>query len=319
VVAGLFEIFSVLNRVFLTGARYLDMTYKTTTRINADVTSFDSLFGDETGQISGSLTTVSQGLNTDMKGSFDLAGLMLLFQTPYEVKENLDSLSQTDFELIYNAADETLYYKNSFASAAKDAWIAEVMPGGLSSILPADKTVGSLLYDTYCGETSGVHSVKLLGEEAQSVSQIIGDGCFTERCGGWDLAYGVDEIGLLFEELTGVHSEGLKDSGFTLRVEKNSGYSGSLLLTLRDYSEAVQIKVDFSVTDAGSHMAVSFHLKNQFKLNLTLQSVSSVTKEKLRSAPPAGETVIWSPDLGLNAGDYLLDADSLALTLALVS
>jgi hypothetical protein len=292
--------------------------------MRATLTAFDSLYGNKTAQMSGSLTALTCGQNIDMKGSFDLTSLVLLLQSQFpeeEMGEFAEYLDRTNFEMIYNAGEETMYLKSPLLDSlngAEDAWVMMPLPlGDLSG--GGQATVGSLLYEICCANSGDIHCLDYLESTAERVAAVIGDSCFKERGGGWELQYGADEIGLLYEELTGLPSEGMKDTNLRLRVEKNGAYSGSLAVTTDGYGQTVQVLADFSATGSGSSVSMTIHLKNQFKLALTLQSSTSPSSEKLRTAPPAGEAVISSDDFGTGGVSLPLDPGSLVLAAAFVS
>jgi hypothetical protein len=111
----------------------------------------------------------------------------------------------------------------------------------------------------------------------------------------------------------------MKDTSFHLRVERNGAYSGSLATTTGGYGQTVQVLADFSATGSGSTVSMTVHLKNQFKLVVTLQSTIYATSEKLRAGPPAGATVISSDDFTTGSVSLPLDPGSLVLATALVS
>jgi len=316
--------FTVVNRALALEARDAAATYKTTAGMRATLTAFDSIYGNKTAQMSGNLTALTCGQNIDMKGSFDLTSLVLLLQSQFpeeEIGELADYLGRTDFEMICNAGEETMYLKSPLLdslSGAEGAWVT--MPLPLEDIGGGGQaTVGSLLYEMYCANSGDIHCLEYLDGTARRVAEVIGDDCFEERGGGWELRYGIDEIGLLYEELTGLPSEGMKDTSFRLRVEKNGAYSGSLAVTTDGYGQTVQILADFSTTGSGSTVSMTFHLKNQFKLVMTLQSSTSATSEKLRTEPPAGATVISPDDFGAGGMPLPLNPGSLVLAAAFVS
>jgi hypothetical protein len=116
----------------------------------------------------------------------------------------------------------------------------------------------------------------------------------------------------------------MKDTSLRLRVEKNGAYSGSFALTTDGYGygygsgQTMQFLADFSAAASGGTVHMTFHLKNQFKLVMSLHSSTSPTSEKLRAEPPAGAAVISSDDFGTGGLPPALPG-SLVLAAAFVS
>jgi hypothetical protein len=141
-----------------------------------------------------------------------------------------------------------------------------------------------------------VHCLTYLDGAAEEAAMDIGDACFTEHFDYWELNYGVDEIGLIFEEIVGLPSEGMEDTSFQLRVNKSDGYSGSFEMTIDDFY-TVRLELSLQETQYSSTAKLNFHMKNMFSLNLNTSSSTIASSETLRSAPPAGATIVTEDEL----------------------
>jgi hypothetical protein len=302
VVNAVDEEFSVLNRVLAGVERNEQKTYETTGSISADLCMFDSLDGDQTARVTGSYTALTRDDSVDMSGSIDLSALAALMQEDYpdNLPEDAAALLQpTTYDLLYNLEEGLLYIRSPLLAASYDipdgAWMSIEVP--TDEIVAAEPiTMGALLYESCCSDSSGVYSLTNLYDAAGEAAAEIGDGCFTENDEYWELKYGVDEIGLIFEELTGLASEGMKDTSFKLRVNKTNGYSGSFEMTIDDFY-TVRLELSLQETRYRSSSNLYVHIKNMFSLNLSSSSSTAISIETLRTAPPAGATVISGDDL----------------------
>ena len=79
-------------------------------------------------------------------------------------------------------------------------------------------------------------------------------------------------------------------------MNKTDGYSGSLEMTIDDFY-TVRLELSLQETKYSSSSKLYFHLKNMFSLNLSSSSATAVTSETLRTAPPAGATIVTEDDL----------------------
>ena len=301
--------FTILNGVLAAEMPDEDLTLRKKAAVTLDVIQFDSLFGDKTAKLTGGYTALTRGQNVDMKGELDFSGLLALLVTLSESYyldtgdlTDLAAIAKSEFELIYNDETGMMYVKSPLLSYLNDeapnAWFSmPVTAEELGSLLGDQMqgmTVGSLLYDTSFGYNSyaDIYSVQEFRAQVQSFAQVMGDAGFTEKGDGWELNYNMDAIGRFYEQLTGSHSEGLREGGLTLRLGKDGSYSGSFLLTLEDYFASFRLAADMTVTKTAQNMALSLHVKNSFQAEMKLSAETSAGSGTLRTEPPAGAAVI---------------------------
>ena len=210
--------FSIINRLLAGVKRDPQKTYQTTSNISADLRIFDTLNGDQTARVTGRFTALTQGNSLDMKGTIDLSALALLMQEDYPdgllPEDAAEFLKPTSYDLIYNEGEGMMYIRSPLLLSSLDlpegAWLRLELPAGDMPGYGSEITIGLLLYESYCNDFYGVYSLTYMYEAAGEAAAEIGDACFTERGDYWELDYGIDEIGLIFEEITGLPSEGME-------------------------------------------------------------------------------------------------------------
>lgn len=331
------EQFTILNRALNVLTPDSEQARQATTAIKADVTLFDSIAGDKSYHVDGTVSGVVQGGNAQGEIHFDLSALgelidletLLAADSYYEITEEeralaeqlLDSLADLSLEYIENAGDKTFYVRSPLLGLMEksweDAWLT--IPADDATFLPGKLTMGGLCYQLALSEmdadfdpdwtyfyTSG--SPVMLVENALTNSQfladILGDGCFTHTSEG-DV-FTLDPAVLGLDDLYGEYNP-FTELEFTFIVADSGAVTGSLRMALSPSAmyglsglntAVVILDGTFSLGESRHTVALDLHIKNSFRLELEAAAEITPTTSAPLSAPPAGDVVI-APEDGL--------------------
>lgn len=316
-IAALDAEFGVVNRFLAAQAADPETAYRSSGTLNGSLTVFDTLNGNKTGKLKAELSGLSMGMNADLRASWDVSGLLSLLDSltdlylDEEEMAALKAAAGSDLELILNAEAGRLYLKSpllatlSEGELPKDAWVSASfdpdMPGALYDRFGGQSgtaSVGALLYYANLNDWYGVGACDAMRSGAETLAQVIGDGCFTRSGGGWTAALDLSSL----EELSGYglsYEYDLTDFKLTLNVRDDGTCTGSLALTESDYSgaDAVRLTASFEFGKLRSSATLKLHEKNRFELELQTSATASETSQTLRTEPPAGATVIDADEL----------------------
>ena len=332
VTAELNESFSVLNRVYAAIAAQSADSSKTTGRVNAQLTLFDSLDGDQTGTAAAAITGYSgpQGANLTM--DVDARTFVALLLAKLEptlpaddadaqlIREQLAGLGQLQLRLIQDTEKGILFVQLPQAfgpllglELPENCWLSLELPE-LPDAASASGSIGDMLYESFANDWCGVDALETMRASAADMAALLGDDCFARTGGGWKLTLG-DAAAAMLEELFYYETPELQKAELT--VSDNGGISGSVSLRVNPDMDlwgfggtAVQYTADFSLNARGASLQWETHTKNVSKWSVSVRSDRSAYTGSFPLSPDADALVLTEYELGeLLYGGYAFAAE----------
>lgn len=326
------EQFTVLNRALNVLTPDLEQARKTTGTVQADVTLFDSIAGDQSYHVDGAVSGVVQGGSAQGEMSLGLSALQEMLDLDMLVEEYInwyepeqqeidaihgliDSLGNLSLEYIENAETKTFYVRSPLLGLIDESWADAwlTIPADDATFLPGKLTMGGLCYqlalsemdadfdpDWTYSDTSGapVMLVENALTNSQFLADILGDGCFTHTSEG-DV-FTLDPAILGLDDLYGAYNP-FSELAFTFTVADSGAVTGSLRMALSQgevagltglNAAAVILDGTFSLGESRRALTLDLHMKNAFRLELEAAAEITPTASAPLSEPPAGDVVI---------------------------
>lgn len=332
--AGLIEAidkdFTIVNG--LLAKRRMPDAYKASASCTGALTIFNTIDGDQNSSmtVSQELTVSPAGMSGTMK--YDLSGLLELFREEYgaELLDEADEEQLALFKALLSGTAEvridqesgTLYLsmpamialmEQLGAELPKDVWFSTDLSGlDLSElgITAQDATMGALIAANYSYSSYPVYRYSETLEAGKATAGLLGDKQFVRKGDAMTLSVDKAKLAAQLAALNGDDLDSLysyydmprefsftltvKDSGaaeysLTYRTPRQDSYYGS--------TEDMRVTVSGSGDSLNAEVKLELHVKNQYKLALTLKQTVAETTEKPQTAPPEGAAVIPMDEL----------------------
>ncbi len=320
--------FTILNG--LLAKRQLPEAYKASANCTGTLTVFNSIDGDQNSSmtVSQELTVSPAGMSGTVK--YDLSGLLELFQAEYgaelldgtgeEQLAMLKALLSGTVELRVDQESGMLYISMPSlsdlligAEVPKDAWFSMDMSEADMSALGAagqGATMGALIAAgsySYCPVYRYSEALK----SAAAMAKLLGDQQFTRKGDAMTLTVDKARLEALADELE-IYEDMPHEFSLTLTVKDGGAYEYALIYRTPQwnsyYGDSGDMRITFSGSADGLNAGIKMelHMKNQFKLELTVKQEVAETAEKPQTIPPEGATV-----LPMDGGDAYPGLDGL--------
>lgn len=329
--------FTILNRALAALTLDPEKTYRSTGRVNMDLTAFNSIDGDEHYSIRGDVKALQSPDGLELSGSVDMAdyvsALMDSFlelssyleeDVPPQAAALLDALSGFTYELRADLENGTVYLRCPLLSTLAsfsgvdlpaDAWVSFSLGNDLDLDQDAafgSLTVGALVLamDSSAGSPIFYYDDYLAAGEA--LAQVMGDSRFTARGADRQLTLDVEDLIQLaygdewYEDDCGFseYDSLPQEFSLTLTVKANGAVEGSFAYRTPKYSYSsspdsdTRVTAQWSFSASRRNVTVEVHSRNTAKLTLTMTEDISVTTARPSLTPPDGAVVIPAEELG---------------------
>lgn len=312
--------FTILNK--LLAKRQLPDAYKASVGCTGALTIFNTIDGDRNSSmtVSQELTASPAGMSGTVK--YDLSGLLELFREEYgaelldETDEEqlaaLKALLSGTVEVRMDQESGTLYLsmpamtalmEQLGVEAPKDAWFS--MDAGeldLSElgVTGQDATMGALIAASAYGSYA-VYNYSEALEAGKAAAGLLGDKQFTRKGDAMTLSVDKAKLEACLAALDGddySYYDMPREFSLTLTVKDSGAAEYSLVYRTpawdRYYGDSEDMRVTLSGSGDGlnADMKLEIHMKNQYKLALTVKQTAAETTEQPQTTPPAGSVVI---------------------------
>lgn len=326
--------FAVLNRMLSNLQPDYAQARETTGELNAALTLFDSISGDETYDLSADFRAHTLGLSGQGEVNMDLSALTALLDLEYLLasdpyyeitveeqalaRQLIQSLTDLSLEYIIEGETGSFYLRSPLLSLLEEcpegAWLAQYT--GEPFPVMDQLTMGSLCYTLTLNEVTDAFDPAWLGAYLYSapvsayanvlsagyeMAAFLGDGCFTPAGEGHVFTLDPAALGLDGEDPYSPFSELV----FTLTVAESGAAEGSLRMVLSESGlydltgsadTAAVLEGVFSLDETQSFLLLDLHVKNVCRLELEMTTDTADADAAPLTAPPEGELVIDSAD-----------------------
>ena len=326
--------FTIMNRVLSAQERDNEKAYSVRGSMTGDLTLFDTLKGDKNCGLAMEFSGLTQGMNMDVKASWDMREFLSLLlgsvepltgEMDEDTAALLAALESTELELIYNGDADQMFLRSPMvpvlaglllgadADFPADAWYG-FCPGleelnDAAASAPAAATVGDLLYMLSASDYAGIGAYADVMQTASELAAWIGDDCFTEEDGGWTLRFALDELlerfDVDYDEISALYGDydvlGVENFDVQLRVDADGNCSGSADVLIDNTTLGMKLAAKLVLTGEQMSCDVFLHLRNSMELHLVTDATVEESAEAPRQTPPAAEQVF-----DLDAGELPL-------------
>ncbi len=317
IVAELDANFGAMNSVLRMGSSIdLMKNYKSSAKLDIDVTMFDTIKGDKDYSLGIDTVVVENGHGSEMTINFDINSLVKALEL---LGEQLDvpadelepfveafATLEDGIQVIIDFDSSTVYVRGDVMDVmaaeegyetADGAWysfsIASILDlyGDYASFseLIADygsMSMGSILYSSM-QSNYWLDPVYLYDAIASDESAaVLGDANFEKRGTTWHCERDLSELGEYVQAEGSFNIDISTDGTAATRIKGSLDYYTDLLIT------GVLTELDFDVTPLKADMSGVFHIKNMMLVEFKLTSTAAVTNLEVPTAPPEGSTVI---------------------------
>ena len=286
--------------------------YKTTAKLDGDLTMLDSINGNKTYRFSADMELLASGTTVNFTAKLKLgdwaklmaAARMLNYE---DLAQLAASLKDARLEVIYDGEGGMLYMKVpglsqlTYGTYADGCWLAMPVTSLTELESAGVTTAGGALYENelaYAKYGTPVLVYRDMMETAGELAAYVGDECFQSNGGYSVLRYDKADYEAALaaeggEEYAQWASE-FEKLDLELKIAQSGDATFRVLVQNKDsgYGDVVLVDASGSVSAAKVNMQMLLRLKNQFDLSLRYTASTSATTAQPVTAPPAGETVI---------------------------
>ncbi len=297
--------------------------YKTTAKLDGDLTMIDSINGNQTYHFSADMELLASGAVVNFSAKLKLGDWAKLMAAAgvlgdEDLAQLAAVLKDARLEVIYDGEGGMMYMKVpglsqlTYGTYADGSWLA-VPVTSLAELESAGvTTVGGALYANaldYAEYGTPVLVYQDLMDTADELASYLGDDCFQSSGGYSVLHYDKEDYEAALaaeggEEYARWASE-FEKLDLELKIARSGDATFRVLVQNKDsgYGDVVLVDASGSVSPTRVNMQMLLRLKNQFDLSLRYTASTSATTAQPVTAPPAGETVI-DPYEGEDPAEY---------------
>ena len=305
--------FTVLNR-FLEAMRSGGPgdRYKTTAKLEGDLTMLDSINGNQTYRFSADMELLASGTTVNFTAKLKLGDLAKLMAAAgmlgdEDLAQLAASLKDARLEVIYDGEGGMMYMKVpglsqlTYGTYDDGSWLAAPVTSLAELESAGVTTVGGALYENELAYAKYGTPVLVYGElmeAADELASYVGDDCFQSNGGYSVLRYDKADYEAALaaeggEEYAQWASE-FDKLDLELKIARSGDATFRVLVQNKDsgYGDVALVDASGSVSATRVNMQLLLRLKNQFDLNLRYTATAAPSTARPVTAPPAGATVI---------------------------
>jgi hypothetical protein len=287
-------------------------TYASDTKMDLNVTLFDSLNGNRTYGGSLTMNTVAndEAANYDIR--VDLTDLVTVLEEMYgepaidaQGELLLKAMKELQFEVIYDQVNQRLYVSSPIISlmAGEEGWLDFGMEEIFGTEIPAMQD-GMTLSDLMVMMTDSVYSYEtpfnrydMMAQMMEVITAIYGDQNFTKSGNTYTMKMSVTELlrasGMsddqIQDQLLNMGSEDFKlEMQVTMIGDDRCDYS----LSMEVHNEDLALSIDCDKSGTRTTAEATLHMKNVFEAVLTAESVISKSNATVVNRPAEGENIL---------------------------
>ena len=286
--------------------------YKTTAKLEGDLTMLDSINGNQTYRFSADMELLASGTTVNFTAKLKLGDLTKLMAAAgmlgdEDLAQLAASLKDARLEVIYDGEGGMMYMKVpglsqlTYGTYDDGSWLAAPVTSLAELESAGVTTVGGALYENELAYAKYGTPVLVYGElmeAADELASYVGDDCFQSNGGYSVLRYDKADYEAALaaeggEEYAQWASE-FDKLDLELKIARSGDATFRVLVQNKDsgYGDVALVDASGSVSATRVNMQLLLRLKNQFDLNLRYTATAAPSTARPVTAPPAGATVI---------------------------